>query len=266
VYLSSQARHYGLDDLARIWAGASGIYNVWGRRYDAANPKHIKSWSTQAFRSIKANKGDPRVRSWEGKKTQVMHRIVTAKFRGNQDARRALLATGSQFLIEASRSDTYWGAGTDGSDRHLEQALENGRLPGKNRLGMILMAVRDTCLRNNQPMRWPKKRTIRYHARRAARQDPQIPRDKESQWAKVATHFSWYLVPSIRPLVYKTNTTRHLLPTNGAILPANVPRRAAVVERRTPARKRTRYEEIMEYARQDRIRHERRKELEALEA
>jgi hypothetical protein len=188
-----------------------------------------------------------------------MHRIVSAKFRDNEDARRALLATGSQYLIEASKFDTCWGAGTDGTDRQLINALENGRLPGKNRLGMILMSVRETCVRNNQPMRWLKKRTIRYHARRAARRNPLIPREKEAEWVKAAIHFPRQLVPTLRPLIDGTNTTRNLAPTNGAILPPDVPRRAAVVIRRAALRKRTRSEEILEIAREERIRYERMK-------
>jgi N-glycosidase YbiA len=66
---------------------------------------------------------------WEQVKDQIMREAVTAKFSQNADLHAALLATGSAMLVEHVAKDRYWGDGGDGS--------------GQNRLGHILMEVRD---------------------------------------------------------------------------------------------------------------------------
>ena len=66
---------------------------------------------------------------WEARKTAVMRRVVEAKFRQNPQLARQLLATGDAKLVEENTwGDTFWG-------------VCHGR--GQNRLGKILMAVRD---------------------------------------------------------------------------------------------------------------------------
>ena len=66
---------------------------------------------------------------WEAVKDDVMRDAVRAKFEQHPDIRAVLLGTGSETLIEAARSDSYWGYGPDGK--------------GKNKLGLVLMEVRD---------------------------------------------------------------------------------------------------------------------------
>ncbi len=58
-----------------------------------------------------------------------MHEAVLAKFTQHADLRAILLATGDLMIVEHTENDHYWGDGGDGS--------------GKNRLGAILMRVRD---------------------------------------------------------------------------------------------------------------------------
>lgn len=70
---------------------------------------------------------------WEQVKDEVMRNAVLQKFRTHADIREILLATGDEFLVENSPIDYYWGCGKDGS--------------GKNKLGLILMEVRE-ILRN----------------------------------------------------------------------------------------------------------------------
>ena len=72
----------------------------------------------------------PMRRDWESVKDQVMLDAVRAKFTQHDDLRETLLATGDAKLVEHTNNDAYWGDGGDGS--------------GKNRLGQILMKVRDT--------------------------------------------------------------------------------------------------------------------------
>ncbi len=66
---------------------------------------------------------------WEAVKDDVMREAVRAKFSQHPDIRAVLLGTGQEVLIEAARNDSYWGSGPDGK--------------GKNRLGQILMEIRD---------------------------------------------------------------------------------------------------------------------------
>ena len=67
---------------------------------------------------------------WEQAKDDVMRKAVLQKFRTHADIRDILLATGDVMLVENSPVDYYWGCGKDGS--------------GKNKLGQILIAVRET--------------------------------------------------------------------------------------------------------------------------
>jgi ribA/ribD-fused uncharacterized protein len=68
-------------------------------------------------------------RDWEQVKDAIMREAVLAKFTQHADLRAKLLSSGKVVIIEHSRSDDYWG---DGGDGH-----------GKNKLGKILMSVRE---------------------------------------------------------------------------------------------------------------------------
>lgn len=70
---------------------------------------------------------------WEQVKDDIMRKAVLRKFETHADIREILLATGDELIVENSPIDYYWGCGADGS--------------GKNRLGQILMEVRE-ILRN----------------------------------------------------------------------------------------------------------------------
>ncbi len=77
----------------------------------------------------------PLRRDWEQVKDEIMQQGVLRKFETHADIREILLATGDELIIENSPIDYYWGCGKDGS--------------GKNRLGEILMTVRE-ILRQQQ--------------------------------------------------------------------------------------------------------------------
>lgn len=72
---------------------------------------------------------------WNQVKDDVMRKAVLQKFRTHADIREILLATGDEVLVENSPIDYYWGCGKDGSS--------------KNRLGQILMEVRETLRDGN---------------------------------------------------------------------------------------------------------------------
>jgi len=71
----------------------------------------------------------PLRKDWEKVKDEIMQQAVLQKFKAHADIREILLATGDELIVENSPIDYYWGCGKDGS--------------GKNRLGEILMAVRE---------------------------------------------------------------------------------------------------------------------------
>jgi ribA/ribD-fused uncharacterized protein len=71
----------------------------------------------------------PLRRDWESVKDGVMLEALRAKFSQHADLAALLLATGDARLVEHTERDGYWGDGGDGS--------------GKNRLGLLLMRVRE---------------------------------------------------------------------------------------------------------------------------
>ena len=71
----------------------------------------------------------PLRRDWESVKDAIMREAVRAKFTQHEDLKAILLGTGDALLVEHTANDSYWADGGDGS--------------GKNRLGQILMQVRE---------------------------------------------------------------------------------------------------------------------------
>ena len=67
--------------------------------------------------------------NWDHMNDNVMLEAVRAKFAQHPDLQALLLDTGEAILIEHTENDAYWGDGGDGK--------------GKNRLGKILMKVRE---------------------------------------------------------------------------------------------------------------------------
>jgi N-glycosidase YbiA len=78
------------------------------------------------------DRGHPLREDWEQVKEQIMLDTLRAKFTQNDCCCEALLGTGDAYLEERTKNDGYWGSGTD----------EAGGT-GKNRLGYLLMQVRD---------------------------------------------------------------------------------------------------------------------------
>lgn len=71
----------------------------------------------------------PLRKDWDAAKDDVMRIALHAKFTQHQDQQTLLLSTGEAQLIEHTKNDSYWADGGDGS--------------GKNRLGILLMELRD---------------------------------------------------------------------------------------------------------------------------
>ena len=76
------------------------------------------------------DRSHPIATDWEIVKDDVMRRAVLKKFQTHESIKMLLLETGTEDLVEKTSDDYYWGCGTEGT--------------GKNRLGEILMEVRES--------------------------------------------------------------------------------------------------------------------------
>lgn len=66
--------------------------------------------------------------SWSDKKLSEMERILRIKLTQHPEVRKALLATGTEEIVEDSPTDYFWGEGKDGS--------------GENHIGKLWMKLR----------------------------------------------------------------------------------------------------------------------------
>ena len=87
----------------------------------AATPAKAAEMGRERKRPLRAD--------WEAVKEPVMLSALRAKFTQHDELKAVLLGTGDADLVEHTTNDSYWGDGGDGS--------------GKNRLGVLLMQVRD---------------------------------------------------------------------------------------------------------------------------
>lgn len=69
------------------------------------------------------------LKNWDNRKDNVMYDALKAKFSQYEELKKILIETGDKTLIEHTENDSYWGDGGDGT--------------GKNRLGKLLMKLRD---------------------------------------------------------------------------------------------------------------------------
>jgi len=98
---------------------------------------HEEAIRAVASPMVAARMGRSRARplrpDWEKVKDEIMYEVVRAKFEQHSDLRSILLDTGEAAIVEHTERDAYWGDGGDGS--------------GQNRLGQILMRVREELRR-----------------------------------------------------------------------------------------------------------------------
>lgn len=81
------------------------------------------------------NRQNPLRPDWEEVKDKVMLQTLRMKFSQNPEIAKGLVSTGDAILIEHTRNDDYWADGGDGS--------------GKNKLGLLLMQVREELKNSN---------------------------------------------------------------------------------------------------------------------
>lgn len=78
---------------------------------------------------------------WDAKRDEVMEKAMRAKFVQHPELRKELMATGDKLIGEANPRDTYWGIGTG---IESEKSKSPSKWRGQNKLGKILMALRNT--------------------------------------------------------------------------------------------------------------------------
>jgi ribA/ribD-fused uncharacterized protein len=76
---------------------------------------------------------------WLQKAESVMRHAIQLKVDQNNDFKNYLIDTRPKFLCEASPTDKFWGAGLNIYDKRINQRSNWG----KNKLGEILMSIRD---------------------------------------------------------------------------------------------------------------------------
>jgi hypothetical protein len=111
---------------AKILGGqrASPKAEKWLINKKMPNLGHVNDVVRQYATSVK-----PRA-DWDQVKDSVMSRMLYAKFSQSEKHRKVLLATGDRWICENSPYDEYWGSGSTGA--------------GRNRLGVLLVATRET--------------------------------------------------------------------------------------------------------------------------
>ena len=98
---------------------------------DAAWAENIRGIETpRDAAAMGRDRSHPISADWETVKDDVMRRAVLQKFQTHESIKMLLLGTGTEDLIEKTSDDYYCGCGTD--------------CTGKNRLGEILMEVRES--------------------------------------------------------------------------------------------------------------------------
>lgn len=126
---------YPIKLKGKVWATSEHYFQAMKFEYNAYQAKIRKKPSPMNAARLGRSRKVKLRRDWESVKENIMFEAVMAKFTQHEDLRELLLATDDAKLVEHTENDHYWGDGGDGS--------------GKNRLGAILMRVRET-LREKQ--------------------------------------------------------------------------------------------------------------------
>jgi N-glycosidase YbiA len=123
-------------------------------------------------------------KDWENIKEDVMRRALRSKFLQHPKLRKELILTGSNVLIEHTVNDSYWADGGDGT--------------GKNRLGRLLMEVRDEIQKhsNNPDLVLPPWVAFPFISQNDLFWRMGLGEDYLTQWAKfyLKSDKAWYKV------------------------------------------------------------------------
>ncbi|HWQ66459.1 MAG TPA: NADAR family protein [Methanospirillum sp.] len=138
--------HHGFELEGQYWPTVEHYYQaqkVLGS--DLYEQVRLAESPAQAKRIAHSDKNLKR-NDWPEVKVEIMRRAVMKKFETHKDLMEELLGTGEEELVEGSKTDLFWGCGSDGT--------------GQNRLGKILMEIRAGYwdITDNVPVYGPKTR------------------------------------------------------------------------------------------------------------
>ena len=120
---------YPFSDGSRIWTTSEHYFQAQKFLVPQIQEKIRQIVSPMDAALEGRNRQNPLRPDWEEVKDKVMLQVLRMKFSQNPEIAKGLVATGDAILIEHTRNDAYWADGGDGS--------------GKNKLGLLLMQVRE---------------------------------------------------------------------------------------------------------------------------
>ena len=107
---------------------------------DAIYKKIIDTPSGKAVKALGKKVNNFHKEIWDAKRLEIMMRGVKAKFVQHPELQKQLVETGDKQIGEADARDSFWGIGTS---ENTEKSGDPSKWKGQNRLGKILMALRD---------------------------------------------------------------------------------------------------------------------------
>jgi N-glycosidase YbiA len=113
----------------KVWPTSEHYFQAQKFKGTADEEEVRKAKSPMIAARLGRSRQKPLRKDWESVKDQIMHEAVLAKFTQHADLGEMLLGTSEARIVEHTENDNYWGDGGDGS--------------GKNKLGIILMRVRE---------------------------------------------------------------------------------------------------------------------------
>lgn len=139
--LSNFSRH-AVFLRGRMWPTVEHFYQS-QKFADTSHEELIRRCATPmlAKSAATALTKEHRREGWEHVKEDVMLEGLRAKFGQHPDLRDALVSSGDRLLVEHTQNDAYWGDGGDGT--------------GRNRLGKLLMQVRDELRQQENTLHHP---------------------------------------------------------------------------------------------------------------
>eukprot|EP01138_Halocafeteria_seosinensis_P005734 gb/GECG01005862.1/.p1 GENE.gb/GECG01005862.1/~~gb/GECG01005862.1/.p1 ORF type:complete len:154 (+),score=19.53 gb/GECG01005862.1/:1-462(+) len=118
---------FELDE--KTWPTSEHYFQAMKFPEDAIQERIRQAPNPTRAKQIGRSRAFPLRADWNDVKEDVMRRALRAKFEQNPELRDQLMATHPATLVEDAPTDAYWGIGKDSN--------------GKNRLGVLLMELRD---------------------------------------------------------------------------------------------------------------------------
>jgi ribA/ribD-fused uncharacterized protein len=105
--------------------------------------KIIKTKTSKTVKALGNKVKDFNEKVWDEKRDEVMEKGIRAKFVQHPELRKKLVETGDKVIGYADARDVYWSIGTS---MGLEKAKSPSKWRGQNKLGKILMALREVFI------------------------------------------------------------------------------------------------------------------------